>query len=394
MGRPASQRKCQACGEPGLKRNGTRNGRTRWRCTKCGASISRTRTDQQELSQLQQFLSWVTGTHTQSRIDGTLTGRTFRQDTAWCWNIPVPKPEVTGVVHEQVFLDGTYLAYNWCLLIARSGSGQVLGWQWAASENSPAYKQLLNTIPAPLVVTTDGNGGALKAIHECWPDSEIQRCLLHVHRNNIRDLTRNPKTMAGKALLGLSKGLLTVTSKDEAASWAALLGAFHTEYSSYLKERTYAKDDPIGAAARGKKPTGWWYTHGRDRRVYQRLNRLYQRGELFTYLTTPDTPLERTTNPVESINHQVKQVIKHHPGLSEDHLICAIEWVLHQYTENPANPKEILKTWRNNGKPTRRLFPKKRKQPQHLGPKQYDTGLSSEEGLWTRKGWAGRSHPH
>lgn len=294
------------------------------------------------------------------------------------------------MVHDQVFLDGTYLAYNWCLLVARSGttggSGPVVGWQWCTSENAPAYTQLLNTIPAPLVVTTDGNGGALKAIRQCWPDSKIQRCLLHVHRNNARDLTRNPKTTAGRALLGLSKQLLRVTSKEEAAKWATLLAAFHSQYSTYLKERTYAKDDPDGAAARGKKSTGWWYTHGRDRKVYRRLSRLYQQGDLFTYLTTTDTPMDRTTNPVESINHQIKQVIKHHPGLSEDHLICAIEWVLHQYTETPATPKEILKTWRQAGKPARRLIPKKRRQPKHLGPKQYDTGLSSEEGLWARKG--------
>ena len=26
-----------------------------------------------------------------------------------------------------------------------------------------------------------------------------------------------------------------------------------------------------------------------------------------------------------------------------------------------------------------------------LGPALYDTGLTPEEGLWTRKGWAGRS---
>lgn len=376
-----------------MVRNGTTSaGKQRWRCHSCGASNTKTRQDQQELAQFTQFHIWLRGRDTQARIDGPLTGRTFRQDTAWCWSIPIPIPEVTGEIHDQVFLDGTYLAYGWCLLAARSGNGHVVGWQWCHSENAPAYKQLLERIPPPLVVATDGNGGALKVIHQCWPDTLVQRCLLHVHRNNTRDLTRHPKTTAGKALLGLSKQLLKVSSKKDAAQWATLLAAFHTEYATYLKERTYARDDPAEAKTRGKKPTGWWYTHDRDRRVYMRLARLYRRGELFAFLTTT-RPLERTTNPVESINHQVKQVIKRHPGLSEDHLICAIEWVLHNYTENPVTPRQILKDWQAQGQPARRLIPKKRRPPERLGPREYDTGLSAEEGLYTRKGWVGHSHP-
>ena len=200
--------------------------------------------------------------------------------------------------------------------------------------------------------------------------------------------------MAGKTLLGLSQGLLKVASKDQAAIWASLLATFHTQYGEYLKERTYARDDPQEAAIRGKNPASWWYTHERDRRVYQRLSRLYQQGQLFTFLTTKDdTILERTTNPVESINNQVKQVIKSHPGLSENHLTCGIEWVLYSYTQNPATPRQILKDWHTTGKPTRQLIPKKPRQQTRIGPKQWDTHPNTEEGLWTRKGWAGRWQP-
>lgn len=393
MGRPASKRKCQFCDEQGVVRNGTtRAGRQRWRCTSCGASSTKTRSDQLELSQFTRFFSWITGRDTQSQIDGTIDGRTFRKNTTWCWTVPIPAPPVTGEIHDQVFIDGTYLAYGWCLLVARADTGPVVAWQWCHNENSAAYGKLLSRLPPPLVVSTDGAGGALKAIKEHWPTTRVQRCLLHVHRNNTRDLTRNPKTTAGRALLGLSQALLKVHTRAEAATWTALLASFYTEYSSYLKERTYARDNPLEAASRGKKSTGWWYTHERDRRVYQRLNRLYKAGQLFAYLDAKDETLERTTNPVESVNHQVKRVIKHHPGLSEDHLTCGVEWVLYSYTEHPQGPREILKAWHAAGNPTRRLVPKKHRKSRHLGPKEYDTGISSEEGLWARKGWAGRTH--
>lgn len=43
-----------------------------------------------------------------------------------------------------------------------------MAWQWCHTENSTAYGKLLSTIPAPRVITTDGNGGSLKAIaHHC-----------------------------------------------------------------------------------------------------------------------------------------------------------------------------------------------------------------------------------
>lgn len=392
MGRPASTRQCKLCGQPGVKRNGTTSaGKVRWRCTGCGASSVQRRTDHKDLATFEQFLAWVSGKDTQGQCDATATGRSFRRHIAWCWDVPVPRPPVTGEIHDQVFIDGTYLAHGWCLLVARNNTGTIVAWQWCSSENSAAYTQLLSMIPAPTLVTTDGHGGALKALKECWPTTAVQRCLLHVHRNNTRDLTRRPKTMAGRALIALSKQLLDITSIDQATSWAVQLANFHTHYADYLRERTYARDDPATAASKGKKPTSWWYTHERDRRVYHRLNRLYQSGHLFAYLTTSTHPLERTTNPVESINHQIKQVIKHHPGLSHDHLTCAIEWVLYTYTDNRDTPRRVLNNWHGAGKPIRRLIPEKPRQSRTSRPQEYDTALTSEEGLWTRTGWAGRS---
>src|SRR5690625_2130105 len=83
---------------------------------------------------------------------------------------------------------------------------------------------------------------------------------------NIRDLTNRPKTAAGKALRALSKRLLKVYTADDAARWSALLAEFHSEYSTWLNERTYAREDPEEAARRGKtKPGQWWSTRSGTR---------------------------------------------------------------------------------------------------------------------------------
>ncbi|PHP52544.1 hypothetical protein [Actinomyces ruminis] len=87
---------------------------------------------------------------------------------------------------------------------------------WAASENSAAYAALLAPIAPPDLVATDGAGGALKALRSLWPDTPIQRCLIHVHRDTVRDLTLHPKTTPGKALLRHSRKLLSISTTEQA----------------------------------------------------------------------------------------------------------------------------------------------------------------------------------
>ena len=395
MGRKSSTKICPVCSEAGLKRNGyTSGGKRRWRCTKCGASSTTApRTDITNLAVFTSFLSWIDGGKRQYEIDGTATGRTARRWFSWCWNIPIPPPDITGEVHDQVFIDGTYLAYGWCLLVAKNNNGYVLVWQWCKSENSAAYKQLFKNIAPPRLITTDGAGGALKAIKETWPDTPIQRCLLHVHKNNRTDLTMHPKTGAGRALLELSNQLLTIENLDQARTWTTLLAQIHTEYDTWFKARTYATDNPLEAQARGKtRPNQWWYTHGRDRRVYHRLERLLRKGQLFAFLTTIEgQQLANTTNTIESTNAGIKHRARQHRGMTSDHLTAAIEWHLHTRTETPQTPREILTNWNQNGKPTRTLIPQKQTQPTPQNPKQYDSELSAEERLWTRKGRARRT---
>ena len=79
------------------------------------------------------------------------TYREFR----WCWDVPIPTPLSDGQVHEQVFIDGTYLHGGWVLLIACTHT-HILNWQLAAHENASAYKALLAPIAPPLMVVTDG----------------------------------------------------------------------------------------------------------------------------------------------------------------------------------------------------------------------------------------------
>lgn len=101
---------------------------------------------------------------------------------------------------------------------------------------------------------------------------------------------------------------------------------------------------------------------------------------MFTYITYGNP---RTTSPLEGgINSQIREVLRRHRGLSEEHQKRAVEWflVLHEMPLNDAialaQPMQQQPTTAQND------------QPDEINP--YGTGLDAAEGLWSRAGWAGR----
>ncbi|WP_280525553.1 IS1249 family transposase [Actinomyces qiguomingii] len=388
-------RLCPICQTPMKKSGRTAAGTRRWKCTACRSLATAPRPPspgRAEQAVLGEFIDWATGSRSQADISGG-SGRAFRRRTAWCWDIPVPKPPVTGEVYSQIFIDGMWLAHKWVLLVARSPT-HVIAWQWAASESAAAYQALLADLAPPDLATTDGAGGALKAIAATWPGTPIQRCLIHVHRDTVRDLTHHPKTTPGKALLRHSRKLLSISTTEQATRWLVTLNDYGIQYKDWLNQRTTAQQDPQTAARTGRK---WWYTHPRARRAWRRLERLAKQGQLFAYLTDPDgkprpTPAERTTNPIESINSQVRDRLRHHRGATTDHQAAIAEWTLHTYTQAPATPAVILADWHTQGRPQRARTPKpKTNKPTTSHPAGWGTTPTPEEGLWARKGWAGRT---
>ena len=81
-------------------KNGSRNGRIRYRCKRCGQDPYRydhARPDITALAIFTQFLTWILGKNSQAEIADN-TGRTLRRRWAWCWTIPTPTLDITGEV--------------------------------------------------------------------------------------------------------------------------------------------------------------------------------------------------------------------------------------------------------------------------------------------------------
>lgn len=319
--------------------------------------------------QLERFLIWLLGKHSQAEITGTATGRSLRRNTAWCWDIePYLGPVET--THHQVLVDGVWVG-SWCLLIAVTETLEVLAWQWCARESTAAWTALLERIPAPAVVVCDGGAGIASAVRRVWPKTRTQRCLFHVQMNIRRYLTLNPRTDAGRRLLVLSRELSKVRDEDQVIAWRLKLEAWWQAHGHLTKERSYD----------GRR---YWFTHDRLRKAWQLLAKLSRDGTLFTHVSYGNA---RTTSPLEGgINNGIRTVLRNHRGMSEPHMKRAAEWFLtireipleraHELIPNstpiPETEEEIdAKEW-----PT---------------PSYYDTNTTAEEGLWARSGWAGRA---
>ena len=197
-----------------MKRNGkTSAGRTRWRCTSCGASSVRRIDSAAKLLAL--FLGWLLG---RSRhADMPCGGRTFRRKTARFWEI-WPMPPKVEAARRVVFVDGIHLGRRAVVLIA-SDEGHALGWHLCRSENSRAWAALMSRVAAPEVVVSDGGDGFAKALRATWPEARHQRCVFHAFSQVRRYTTTRPKTPAGVELYGLARALLSVTTLREADGW-------------------------------------------------------------------------------------------------------------------------------------------------------------------------------
>ena len=257
--------KCACCGGS-MKRNGkTSSGAQRWRCAACGASATVRYDD--AAARLEEFLSWLLSKGTQLEMPGA--GRTFRRRTSEFWEVwPMPVPD--GELHRVLFVDGIWLAERLVVLICCSGE-RVVSWYMAESENSRAWSALMEPIPAPDVVVTDGGSGFAKAVRATWPRTKVQRCVFHAFCQVKRCTTTRPKLQAGRELYGIALDLMHIETLHQAELWRERYLDWCGFWADFLEDTTLVDGRRV-------------YTHERLRKARRSLSSLVSAGTLFTYL--------------------------------------------------------------------------------------------------------------
>lgn len=278
----------------------------RWRCLHCQKSTVRKRSDVTKTSRYQLFLLWLTGTKSLTEI---AQSRHISRQSLAIWFRPFrktcPTPVVPGVLAVVLVIDGLYLeSRNHCVLIGKTQQA-VVSWLFAERETYASWRLFCQRVPAPRVVVCDGQRGMRAALRDAWPNTRVQRCVVHVFQLATARLTRRPKTPAGQALRVLVNQLFSIRTRRQKRRWIRAYRGWRKQYDRFLKERTIGQQP-------GKKRT-WWYTHKRIRSVRTLLDNALP--ELFTYIGHPEIP--RTTNHVEGgINSRLSELLHRHRGIS------------------------------------------------------------------------------
>lgn len=322
-------RYCYVCKNKLQKWGKTTTGKQRWRCRICSSALTKPRSDLRRGFVFEGFVSWLLGKASQDEL-GT-PARTFRDQTSWCWNVPIPEV-LTGEIHHTIIVDGIKVGSKICL-IART-TEFVVAWLWVPYESSTYWSELFLLLPPPKYVVCDGQKGLLKALTICWPKTVVQRCRFHAWLNSKKKLTLHPESKAGQALLGLTRDLLYVYTRRQTRLWKRKLRSWHRKHKSYINERT-VKHDPKPRERR------WRYTHERLRSAYRQLAKI--EDDLLRSSYQPSLELPSTTNHVEGgINSQIRTRLKQHRGMTSGHQIVLASWYLYTRTEEQKPTRKCL----------------------------------------------------
>ncbi len=345
------QHTCALCGSDCKKNGKTPGGKVRWRCKECGASSSVSQPSRRQAWWEQLFVDWLLDKDAPKHHG--VSDRSFRRNTSHMWKIH-PRWPVTGVVEDVIVLDATYISGR-ALLIMRNRE-HVIAWRWAKTENSLVWGELMDMIPTPRLVVTDGGSGIVKALKAHWPDARVQRCLFHIYRNIRSRVTLRPQTQAGKDILALGKVIKRkLASPEEAIAFQEEFNRLYEIHKDFLNEKTYSTSN-------GSRT--WEWTHERTRSAWRLLAQRIREDNVFTYLEPSLTsvingPLPHTSNDVEGgINSYLKTLLRTHRGMPPAHQRILAEHYLASRLENPPTITQIKAEHQKLQEKLRQLTPK------------------------------------
>lgn len=325
--------KCRVCGAA-MKRNGkTEAGAQRWRCKACGASMTH-RMDG-SAKQLKSFSGWLMGKR--SLTEQSCSKATFERRAERFWKL-WPLPSCTGEIHDVLFVDGIYVSKKLVVLIACTKE-HVVSWHLAESECSESWAALMVKVAPPVMVVTDGGSGFRKAARAIWPNTKVQRCLVHVKRQVARKTAMHPKLECGRELLRIARALPKVKDCDAAAQWMADYAGWRTGWERFLREFTLKE---------GRKQ----YVHERLRSARRSLNGLARDETLFTFVEMQEVhgdTRDSTNNVVEGgVNARIRLMLQHHRGLTTIRRAKAAFWRCCLHSEFKASEAEMLRTMKTD----------------------------------------------
>ncbi len=273
------------------------------------------------------FRKWVLGKRSLTELSREC-GHSERQLRRWFDELLDKPPKWTirrnrGI---SVLIDDTWFGKR-CLIVYRDQTnGSTLHYRFSDREDRFEISKDLNTFKEIGLrinsFTTDGSEEIIRAIRMSYPNVPRQRCLVHIERGCVNWLTMHPHTSAGITLLRLVRQIPHIRTNNDSLYWMRQLGEWHEEYGDFINEKSV---DP----ETGKMT----YTHVRMRQAYVMLNKA--KANMFRFIDRPE--IQKDTNGIEGFFSHLKDNLRIHRGLSQEHRENFIKWYLFFTNERKRN---------------------------------------------------------
>ena len=311
--------RCPHCGFLETIKWGTRSGCSRYYCKNCGSYFTDRRVWISDKNKFIWFARWVRGKQricdlaSESGYSERTLKRYFYRLLPQC-----PLWQIQRREKVNLLIDGTYFSNKICLVVYRDHNIKMtLLYRIAKSETLRDLKADLTAIRDVGIqiesVTCDGAPNIIKAVREVCPEAILQRCTVHVAREIETWITRKPQTVAAQELLEFVHLLNGVQTHDEAQLWIRAFIDWYRRHEPFINEKTV--DEESGR---------WWFTHKMLHRSVSHIKRAIP--DLFSYTRYPNIP--KSSNSIESFFGHLKDNLRIHRGLSEQHFKDFVKWYL------------------------------------------------------------------
>lgn len=312
--------RCPHCGFLDTIKKGKRAGYSRYYCKNCNSYFTDRRPHISDRNMFIWFVRWVRDKQSISQISQA-SGYSERTLKNYFYKI-LPTCPIWQIQRREkvnLLIDGTYFTNKVCLTLYRdSNIKMTILYRLTKREALRDLKEDLSAIREAGIeiesVTCDGATNIIKAVQEVCHEAIIQRCTFHIANEICTWLTKKPKSDAARELRQLACLLSKVDNHKQAQLWMRDFVDWHTKYEEYINEKSV--DETTGR---------WWYTHRMLHRSSTHIKRALP--NMFNYTRYPNIP--KTSNSIESFFGHLKDHLRLHRGLSDDHFRDFIKWYLY-----------------------------------------------------------------
>ena len=225
----------------------------------------------------------------------------------------IPETRIDLAQCRYLLFDGTYFKKTNCLVIlADNSSNRIIKGEYLKRENYYSAFAIFSDLKVaglyPRTMTIDGNTTAIKAVKEIWPNTIIQRCIVHIQRQGLSWLRRNPKNQAAIELRKLLLFLTKIHLKQDKDIFINGFNSWEKQFGNLVL--ALPKNDKVFSDL-------------------QRTRSLIAHSlpDMFHFLDDPNIP--SSTNKVEGIFSKTKENFRLHKGLRKENRRKYFQWYIY-----------------------------------------------------------------